>query len=128
MVFETFKVPPIDKQGAEPKRYDFFEENFLDMCQLKREQGVWLLEIGGIRRRDDEDEAPADEVQGVADVVEEVLEVLAQVSTQQKETTTAESTPRFSLTAYPIPTLQSSKRNSIGLVQKDFKLSWTELK
>ncbi|GAB2297976.1 hypothetical protein Dimus_032058 [Dionaea muscipula] len=33
------------------------------MCQLKREQGVWWLEIGGIRKRDDEDEALAENVQ-----------------------------------------------------------------
>ncbi|GAB2296617.1 hypothetical protein Dimus_030727 [Dionaea muscipula] len=60
MVFEAFNVPMIDKQGEEPKWYDFFEETFLTMCQLKRENGVWWLEIGGIRRRDDEDEIPAE--------------------------------------------------------------------
>ncbi|GAB2295204.1 hypothetical protein Dimus_029379 [Dionaea muscipula] len=60
MVFEAFNVPLIDKQGEEPKRYDFCEETFLTMCQLKRENGVWWLEIGRIRRRDDEDEIPAE--------------------------------------------------------------------
>ncbi|GAB2278666.1 hypothetical protein Dimus_013342 [Dionaea muscipula] len=116
MVFEAFNIPLIDKQGEEPRRYDFFEETFLNMCQLKREQGVWCLEIGGIRRRDDEDEVPAendqneeveneeqnnesdfeweaDEVQGSADVVNEVQEVPAPVSEQQKETATAEVDP-----------------------------------
>ncbi|GAB2286845.1 hypothetical protein Dimus_021235 [Dionaea muscipula] len=44
MVFEAFNVPLIDKQGAEPKRYDFLEETFLTMCQLKRENGVWWEE------------------------------------------------------------------------------------
>ncbi|GAB2303359.1 hypothetical protein Dimus_037350 [Dionaea muscipula] len=63
MVFEAFNVPLIDKQEAEPKRYDFFEETFLSICQLKRENGVWWLENGGIRRRDDEDEATATKVQ-----------------------------------------------------------------
>ncbi|GAB2303632.1 hypothetical protein Dimus_037618, partial [Dionaea muscipula] len=68
MVFEAFNVPLIDIQGQEPKRYDFFEETFLNMCQLKREQGVWWLEIGGIRRRDDEaeevnNEAPAENME-----------------------------------------------------------------
>ncbi|GAB2294670.1 hypothetical protein Dimus_028866 [Dionaea muscipula] len=53
-------VPLIDKQGAEPKRYDFFEETFINMCQLKWEQGVRWLEIGGIRRRDDENKVPAE--------------------------------------------------------------------
>ncbi|GAB2301461.1 hypothetical protein Dimus_035483 [Dionaea muscipula] len=50
---------------SEPKRYDFFEETFLNMCQLKQEQGVWWLKIGGIRRKDDEDEAPAENEENV---------------------------------------------------------------
>ncbi|GAB2278960.1 hypothetical protein Dimus_013629, partial [Dionaea muscipula] len=54
MVFEAFDVPLIDKQGEEPKMYDFFEETFLTMCQLKRENGVWWLGTGDHRRRDDD--------------------------------------------------------------------------
>ncbi|GAB2265791.1 hypothetical protein Dimus_000826, partial [Dionaea muscipula] len=50
----SFDVPLIDKQGEEPKRYDFFEETFLTMCQLKRENGVWWLGTGDHRRRDDD--------------------------------------------------------------------------
>ncbi|GAB2276611.1 hypothetical protein Dimus_011329 [Dionaea muscipula] len=38
------------------KSYDYFEESFLSMCQLKRENKVWWLGIGENRRRDDEDE------------------------------------------------------------------------
>ncbi|GAB2283505.1 hypothetical protein Dimus_018013, partial [Dionaea muscipula] len=57
MVFEAFDVPLIGKQGEEPKRYDFFEETFLSMCQLKRENGVWWLGSGENRRRDDEEAA-----------------------------------------------------------------------
>ncbi|GAB2296210.1 hypothetical protein Dimus_030338, partial [Dionaea muscipula] len=57
MVFKAFNVPLIDKQGEEPKRYDFFEETFLIMCQLKRENGVWWLGSGENRRRDDEEVA-----------------------------------------------------------------------
>ncbi|GAB2281607.1 hypothetical protein Dimus_016183 [Dionaea muscipula] len=60
MVFEAFGVPLIDKQGEEPKRYDYFEETFLSMCQLKRENGVWWLDNGENRRRDDEEVAPAE--------------------------------------------------------------------
>ncbi|GAB2281073.1 hypothetical protein Dimus_015682 [Dionaea muscipula] len=41
------------------KRYDYFEETFLTMSQLKRENGVWWLGIGENRRRDDEEVAPA---------------------------------------------------------------------
>ncbi|GAB2294786.1 hypothetical protein Dimus_028979, partial [Dionaea muscipula] len=56
MVFEAFNVPLVDRQGEEPKRYDFFEETFLTMCQLKRESSVWWLGTGEHRRRDDEAE------------------------------------------------------------------------
>ncbi|GAB2292805.1 hypothetical protein Dimus_027039 [Dionaea muscipula] len=54
MAFEAFDAPLIDKQWEEPKRYDFFDETFLTMCQLKRENGVWLLGTGDHRRRDDD--------------------------------------------------------------------------
>ncbi|GAB2278975.1 hypothetical protein Dimus_013642 [Dionaea muscipula] len=91
MVFEAFHVPLIDKQGAELKRYDFFEETFLSMCNLKRENGVWWLENGGIRRRDD-DEVRAKNVGNVE--VNEGVEVqqefdwevvIDEVETQRKE-------------------------------------------
>ncbi|GAB2273181.1 hypothetical protein Dimus_007984, partial [Dionaea muscipula] len=61
MVFEAFGVPLVDKQGEEPKRYDYFEETFLSMCQLKRENGVWWLGAEENRRRDNEINAPAEE-------------------------------------------------------------------
>ncbi|GAB2285565.1 hypothetical protein Dimus_020011 [Dionaea muscipula] len=57
MVFEAFDVLLIDKQGEEPKRYDFFEETFLTMCQLKGKNGVWWLGSGENRRRDNEEVA-----------------------------------------------------------------------
>ncbi|GAB2299376.1 hypothetical protein Dimus_033451 [Dionaea muscipula] len=57
MIFEAFGVPLVDKQGEEPKRYDYFEETFLSMCQLKRQNGVWWLGSGENRRRDDEEVA-----------------------------------------------------------------------
>ncbi|GAB2294750.1 hypothetical protein Dimus_028945 [Dionaea muscipula] len=40
MVFEAFGVPLVDKKGEKPKRYDYFEETFLTMCKLKREDGI----------------------------------------------------------------------------------------
>ncbi|GAB2281052.1 hypothetical protein Dimus_015663 [Dionaea muscipula] len=49
------------RQREELKRYDYFEETFLTMCQLKRENGVWWIGTGE-NRRDDEDVAPAQEV------------------------------------------------------------------
>ncbi|GAB2273490.1 hypothetical protein Dimus_008282 [Dionaea muscipula] len=62
MVFEEFGVPLVDKKGEEPKKYDYFEETFLTMCKLTRENGVWWIGTGENRRRDDEIEAPAEEV------------------------------------------------------------------
>ncbi|GAB2290245.1 hypothetical protein Dimus_024527 [Dionaea muscipula] len=53
MVFEAFGVPLVDKKGEEPKRYDYFEETFLTMCKLTRENGVWSIGRGENRRRDD---------------------------------------------------------------------------
>ncbi|GAB2283806.1 hypothetical protein Dimus_018293 [Dionaea muscipula] len=63
MVFEEFGVPLVDKKGEEPKRYDYFEETFLTMCKLTREDGVWWVGTGKNRRRDDDDEAPEAEAE-----------------------------------------------------------------
>ncbi|GAB2297576.1 hypothetical protein Dimus_031671 [Dionaea muscipula] len=62
MIFEAFGVPLVDNQGEEPKRYDYFEETFLTMCHLTRENGVWWLGSGENRRRDDEKFAPTEAV------------------------------------------------------------------
>ncbi|GAB2296251.1 hypothetical protein Dimus_030378 [Dionaea muscipula] len=58
MVFEAFGVPLVDKKGEEPKRYDYFEETFLTMCKLTRENRVWWIGSGENRRRDDDVDAP----------------------------------------------------------------------
>ncbi|GAB2303089.1 hypothetical protein Dimus_037085 [Dionaea muscipula] len=52
-VFEEFGIPLVDKKGEEPKRTDYFEETFLTMCKLRREDGVWWIGSGENRRRDD---------------------------------------------------------------------------
>ncbi|GAB2266790.1 hypothetical protein Dimus_001778 [Dionaea muscipula] len=64
MIFEEFGVPLVDKKGEEPKRYDYFEETFLTMCKLKREDGIWWIGTRENRRRDDapEEEGPAENV------------------------------------------------------------------
>ncbi|GAB2282103.1 hypothetical protein Dimus_016661 [Dionaea muscipula] len=66
MVFEEFGVPLVDKKGEEPKRYDYFEETFLTMCKLTRENSVWWVGTGENRRRDDVVNAPkeVDEEEG----------------------------------------------------------------
>ncbi|GAB2275734.1 hypothetical protein Dimus_010486 [Dionaea muscipula] len=59
---EEFGVPLVHKKGEEPKKYDFFEETFLTMCKLTRENGVWWIGFGENRRRDDEMVTPAEDV------------------------------------------------------------------
>ncbi|GAB2273310.1 hypothetical protein Dimus_008109, partial [Dionaea muscipula] len=58
MMFEAFGVPLVNKKGEEPKRYDYFEETFLTMCKLTRENGIWWIGNGENRRRDDDGDAP----------------------------------------------------------------------
>ncbi|GAB2278603.1 hypothetical protein Dimus_013281 [Dionaea muscipula] len=71
MVFEAFGVPLVDKKGEEPKRYDYFEETFLTMCKLTRENEVWWIGSGENRRRNDEVEAPEEEFYDAQVEVEE---------------------------------------------------------
>ncbi|GAB2301775.1 hypothetical protein Dimus_035800 [Dionaea muscipula] len=61
MVFEAFGVPLVIKKGEEPKKYDFFEDTFLTMCKLTREDGVWWIGSGEDRRRDDAPEEEEEE-------------------------------------------------------------------
>ncbi|GAB2297593.1 hypothetical protein Dimus_031686, partial [Dionaea muscipula] len=63
MVFEEFGVPLIVKKGEEPKKYDFFEDTFLTMCKLTRENGIWWIRSGENRRRDDDVNAPEEEAE-----------------------------------------------------------------
>ncbi|GAB2302799.1 hypothetical protein Dimus_036793 [Dionaea muscipula] len=63
MVFEAFGVTLVDKRGEEPKRYDFFEDTFLTMCKLTRENGIWWIGSGENRRRDDVVDAPEEEAE-----------------------------------------------------------------
>ncbi|GAB2267925.1 hypothetical protein Dimus_002901 [Dionaea muscipula] len=63
MVFEAIGVPLVDKKGEELKRYDYFEETFLTMCKLTRENGVWWIGSGENRRRDDDVDAPEEEAE-----------------------------------------------------------------
>ncbi|GAB2273482.1 hypothetical protein Dimus_008274 [Dionaea muscipula] len=58
-IFYVFHVSLNYKKEEDPKRFDFFEETVLTMCQLKRENGIWWLRTGEHRRRDDEIDAPA---------------------------------------------------------------------
>ncbi|GAB2272827.1 hypothetical protein Dimus_007646 [Dionaea muscipula] len=63
MVYEAFGVSLVNKKGEEPKRYEYFEETFLTMCKLRREDGVWWIGSGENRRRDDDVDAPEGEAE-----------------------------------------------------------------
>ncbi|GAB2265876.1 hypothetical protein Dimus_000907 [Dionaea muscipula] len=63
MVFEAFGVPLVVKKGEEPKKYDFFEDTFLTMCKLTRENGIWWIGSGENRRRDDDVDVPEEEAE-----------------------------------------------------------------
>ncbi|GAB2296705.1 hypothetical protein Dimus_030813 [Dionaea muscipula] len=52
------------EKGEEPKKYDFFEDTFLTMCKLTREDGIWWIGSGENRRRDDDEAAPEEEAEG----------------------------------------------------------------
>ncbi|GAB2279087.1 hypothetical protein Dimus_013744, partial [Dionaea muscipula] len=62
MVFDAFGVPLVDKKGEEPKIYDYFEETFLTMCKLTRENGT-RIGSGENRRRDDDVNATEEEAE-----------------------------------------------------------------
>ncbi|GAB2275626.1 hypothetical protein Dimus_010383, partial [Dionaea muscipula] len=86
MVFKAFGVPLVDKKGEEPKKYDFFEETFLTMCKLTRENGLWWVGTGENRRRDDDDEVPEEEVEEEEkDQTEFDWEVVIDEATEQGE-------------------------------------------
>ncbi|GAB2286339.1 hypothetical protein Dimus_020755, partial [Dionaea muscipula] len=63
LVFEAFGVPLVVKKGEEPKIYDYFEETFLTMCKLTRENGIWWIGSGENRRRDHDVNAPKEEAE-----------------------------------------------------------------
>ncbi|GAB2270469.1 hypothetical protein Dimus_005365 [Dionaea muscipula] len=64
MIFEAFGVPLVIKKGEEPKKYDFFQDTFLTMCKLTRENGIWWIGSGENRRRDDDEATPEEEAEG----------------------------------------------------------------
>ncbi|GAB2296082.1 hypothetical protein Dimus_030219, partial [Dionaea muscipula] len=86
MVFEEFGVPLVDKKGEEPKRYDYFEETFLTMCKLKRENGVWSVGTRENKRRDVEVDAQEEEAEEEEEVQTEFdLEAVIDEAAEQGE-------------------------------------------
>ncbi|GAB2288552.1 hypothetical protein Dimus_022882 [Dionaea muscipula] len=42
---ESKYIKPLEITGEEPKKYDFFQDTFLTMCKLTRENGIWWIEV-----------------------------------------------------------------------------------
>ncbi|GAB2278586.1 hypothetical protein Dimus_013264 [Dionaea muscipula] len=63
-IFHAFDVPLNDKEDEQHVKYNNFDETFLGMCGLKRENGVWWLGSEVNRRRDEvkEEEENVEEV------------------------------------------------------------------
>ncbi|GAB2287955.1 hypothetical protein Dimus_022305 [Dionaea muscipula] len=57
-IVKAFSVPLAKTDEKRSIDTDFFKETFLNMCRLKRENGVWWLGSGANRRRDGEDVIP----------------------------------------------------------------------
>ncbi|GAB2271381.1 hypothetical protein Dimus_006220 [Dionaea muscipula] len=95
LVFEAFGVPLVIKKGEEPKKYDFFEDTFLTMCKLTREDGIWWIGSGENRRRDDDEATPEEEAKVKMKEIESTLtgrHRATPVSAQQKDKEPSEST------------------------------------
>ncbi|GAB2266213.1 hypothetical protein Dimus_001234 [Dionaea muscipula] len=58
-IFHAFDVPLNDKEAEQAVATDKFDETFLEMCQLRRENGVWWLGSGA--NRDEVENAEVDE-------------------------------------------------------------------
>ncbi|GAB2292807.1 hypothetical protein Dimus_027041 [Dionaea muscipula] len=115
-VFEAFEVSLDDKEGEEPVKTNHYDETFLNMCQLKRENRVWWLGSGENRRRDEiEEEAASEErdewknslmlwkKRGPRPTSEDVSAPTAQANVQQKgKTKTIGVDPLGSLPDYDL--------------------------
>ncbi|GAB2285822.1 hypothetical protein Dimus_020261 [Dionaea muscipula] len=80
-IFHAFEVPLNDKEAEQHVAIDKFKDTILNMCGLRRENGVWWLGSGANRRGDEEVENEEE----VAPAVEQVEED-AEVEGQPKET------------------------------------------
>ncbi|GAB2295050.1 hypothetical protein Dimus_029234 [Dionaea muscipula] len=103
-VFEAFEVPLDDKEGDEPVKTDFYDETFLNTCQLRREQNVWWLSAGANRRRDEIKEATKNEEMNQGEnpeenfeceQVEEDVEIQGEQNEKEVEGAGTESVEKF---------------------------------
>ncbi|GAB2268838.1 hypothetical protein Dimus_003781 [Dionaea muscipula] len=103
------------KKGEEPKKYDFFEDTFLTMCKLTREDGVWWIGSGENRRRDDapeEEERNKDDFDWEAVIDEATVEGESGSDDQFYDAQVGEEEP---VTATPTSSAQQKDKGIAGV-------------
>ncbi|GAB2299588.1 hypothetical protein Dimus_033651 [Dionaea muscipula] len=125
LVFEAFGVPLVLKKGEEPKKYDFFEDTFLTMCKLTREDGIWWIGSGENRRRDDDEATQEEEAEGRCSRLSEALDEIQRDATpdsiRQKDKGIARVDPRVPLARSRLSKFRASL-NERGLT--NFMMNW----
>ncbi|GAB2281294.1 hypothetical protein Dimus_015895, partial [Dionaea muscipula] len=116
-VFEAFEVPLDDKEGEEPVKTDFYDETFLNICQLRREDGIWWLGSGANRRRDGIEEE-AEQVEEDTEVQGEPKEtevVIDESGSRDKffDVVDEENTVNEGVTAQPVQHKLKSTRRGV---------------
>ncbi|GAB2273031.1 hypothetical protein Dimus_007842, partial [Dionaea muscipula] len=127
-IIEAFNVPLNYKKGEDPKRYDYFEETFLTIFQLRRIDGVWWLGTGEGRRKDDVDASTKNvenDEMNEGEAVQEEAEIQGESGSNEKfydaEDEVEESADivvKILEVNVPAPTFSASPADSITSVQK----------
>ncbi|GAB2281707.1 hypothetical protein Dimus_016277 [Dionaea muscipula] len=71
-IFNAFDVPLDEKDATHPVMNDYFKESFLNLCGLKRENGIWWLGSGEKRRIDELEGDSEEESEGEESDSEEI--------------------------------------------------------
>ncbi|GAB2279049.1 hypothetical protein Dimus_013710 [Dionaea muscipula] len=82
MEIGSFGVALVEKKGEEPKRYDYFEETFLTMCKLTRENGEAVIDEAAVEGESGSGEKfydAEDKEQGSPEVNEEIRATVPRV-------------------------------------------------
>ncbi|GAB2273242.1 hypothetical protein Dimus_008042 [Dionaea muscipula] len=87
LVFEAFGVPLVIKKGEEPKKYDFFEDTFLTMCNRlgKMEYVIDEATVEGESGSGEKFYDAEEEAQGSPELPEEIPADATPSSAQQKD-------------------------------------------
>ncbi|GAB2265676.1 hypothetical protein Dimus_000717 [Dionaea muscipula] len=125
-IFEAFEALLDDREGEEPVKKDFYDETFLRICQLRRENGAWWLGSGEEEDKDSDNTVSArstatgfqwEQVEEDAEVEGEPKEIKSEFDglgfvdmfydAEDKGNTAAEDTPTT-----PVMTVEKKKGKS----------------